>query len=98
MLQMSQVLREYAIAMLTAGMSTRAVTRELKVHFSTNVVLGNLAVCSTGLTTADHVYGVVRASGCEADWTYCNCNLNAQKYSDKILRSIVRPFFKEIYN
>ncbi|ROL47475.1 Transposable element Tcb2 transposase [Anabarilius grahami] len=33
--QMSQVLRERAIGMLTAGMSTRAVARELKVHFST---------------------------------------------------------------
>ncbi len=35
MLQMSQVLRERAIGMLTAGMSTRAVARELNVHFST---------------------------------------------------------------
>ncbi len=33
--QMSQVLRERAISMLTAGMSTRAVARELNVHFST---------------------------------------------------------------
>ena len=33
--QMSQVLRECAIGMLTAGMSTRAVARELNVHFST---------------------------------------------------------------
>ncbi len=33
--QMSQVLRELAIGMLTAGMSTRAVARELYVHFST---------------------------------------------------------------
>ncbi|CDQ74313.1 unnamed protein product [Oncorhynchus mykiss] len=32
---MSQVLRACAIAMLTAGMSTRAVARELNVHFST---------------------------------------------------------------
>ncbi len=32
---MSQVLREHAIGMLTAGMSTRAVARELNVHFST---------------------------------------------------------------
>ena len=42
--QMSQVLRERAIGMLTAGMSTRAVARELNV----NVKPG-------GLTTADHV-------------------------------------------
>ncbi len=33
--QMSKVLRERAIGMLTAGMSTRAVARELNVHFST---------------------------------------------------------------
>ncbi len=33
--QMSQVLREHAIGMLTAGMSTRTVARELNVHFST---------------------------------------------------------------
>ncbi len=33
--QMSQVLREHAIVMLTAGMSTRAVACESNVHFST---------------------------------------------------------------
>ncbi len=33
--QMSQVLRERAIGMLTAGMSTRAVALELNVNFST---------------------------------------------------------------
>ncbi len=33
--QMSQVLRERAIGILTAGMSTRAVARELNVYFST---------------------------------------------------------------
>ncbi len=33
--QMSQVLRERAIGMLTAGTSTRAVARELNVHLST---------------------------------------------------------------
>ncbi len=33
--QMSQVLRERAIGMLTAGMSTRVVARELNVNFST---------------------------------------------------------------
>ncbi len=31
----SQVLRERDIGMLTAGMSTRAVARELNIHFST---------------------------------------------------------------
>ncbi len=35
MSQMSQILKERAIGMLTAGMSTRAVARELNVHFST---------------------------------------------------------------
>ncbi len=33
--QILQVLRERAIGMLTPGMSTRAVARELNVHFST---------------------------------------------------------------
>ncbi len=33
--QMLQVLRERAIGMLTAGMSTSAVAREFNVHFST---------------------------------------------------------------
>ena len=33
--QMSQVLREHDIGVLTAGMATRAVARELNVHFST---------------------------------------------------------------
>ncbi len=33
--QMSQVLRERAIGILTAGMYTRAVACELNVHFST---------------------------------------------------------------
>uniref|UniRef100_A0AAR2KGV7 Transposase Tc1-like domain-containing protein n=1 Tax=Pygocentrus nattereri TaxID=42514 RepID=A0AAR2KGV7_PYGNA len=33
--QMFQVLRERVIGMLTAGMSTRAIARELNVHFST---------------------------------------------------------------
>ncbi len=33
--QMSQVLKERAIGMLTAGMSTKAVARELNVHLST---------------------------------------------------------------
>ncbi len=32
---MAQILRERAIGMLTAGMSTRAVARELNIHFST---------------------------------------------------------------
>ncbi len=37
--QMSQVLRERAIGMLTAGMSTRAVARELNVNFKVKVLL-----------------------------------------------------------
>jgi transposase len=53
---MSQVLRECAIGMLTAGMSTRVVARQFNVNFSTSYfVLENLAVCPTGLTTTDHV-------------------------------------------
>jgi IS30 family transposase len=32
---MSQVLRERAIGMLTAGMSTTAIVKDLNVHFST---------------------------------------------------------------
>ncbi len=39
---MSQVLREHAIGMLTAGMSTRAVGREFNVHFST---ISRLQMC-----------------------------------------------------
>jgi hypothetical protein len=57
--QISQVLRERVIGMLTAGMSTRTVAREFNVNFSTinhlNVVLENLAICPTGLTTTGHV-------------------------------------------
>ena len=56
MSQMSQVLRERAVDMLTAGMSTRAVAREFDVNIYTiHVVLENLAVRPTGLTTTDHV-------------------------------------------
>ena len=54
----SQVLRELAIRMLTAGMSTRAFARELNVNFAyaaSNVILENLSVHPNGLTTADHV-------------------------------------------
>ncbi len=40
--QLSQVLRELAIGMLTAGMSTRAVALELNVHFST---ISRLQMC-----------------------------------------------------
>ncbi len=58
-MQMSQVLRERAIGMLTAGMSTRAVAGEFNVHFSATAVSKgvseNLALHPTGLTTADHV-------------------------------------------
>ena len=53
--QMSQVLRERAIGMLTAGMSTRAVARELNGNLSTNAVLESLAVRPTGLTTTDQL-------------------------------------------
>ena len=57
--QMSQVLRELAIGLLTAGMSTRAAARSFHVNFSTinrlQHRLENLAVRPTGLRTADHV-------------------------------------------
>ncbi len=44
--QMSQVLRERAIDMLTAVMSTRAVALELNVHFSTiSISKGVLEIC-----------------------------------------------------
>ena len=60
-------LRECAIGMLTAGMTTITVARELNVNFSTiirfNIVLDYFEVHPSGLTTADHVYGVVWASG-----------------------------------
>ena len=70
-----QVLREGAIGMQTAGISTRAVAREFHVNFSTNFVLENLAVHRPGLTPADHVYGIVWESsllmstlGTECPW------------------------------
>ena len=51
-------LRDHAICMLTAGMSTRAVAKKCNVNFSTIshlIYLENLAVLPTGLTTADHL-------------------------------------------
>ncbi len=45
--QMLQVLRERAIGMLTAGMSTRVVARELNVNFSTVSRLYHKPVCIT---------------------------------------------------
>ena len=46
------VLRERAIGMLTAGMSTRAVARELNVHFAT---ISRLQHRPTGLNHRPHV-------------------------------------------
>ncbi len=58
--QMSQVLWEHAIGILTAGMSTRAVAHELNVNFFTISHFQRhfleFGSTSTGLTTADHVY------------------------------------------
>jgi transposase len=51
MRQMSQVLRERAFGMLTAGVSTRAVARELNVHFS---VWQYIQPASQPQTTCDH--------------------------------------------
>jgi hypothetical protein len=59
MAQMSQVLKDCAIGMLTTGMSTTAVAVELNVNFSTNIVLENLAVRPSSLTIADKLSGVV---------------------------------------
>jgi hypothetical protein len=56
---MSQGLRDGAIGMLTAGMSTRYISL---TETTSNVVFENLTIHPTGLTTADHVYGVVWAS------------------------------------
>jgi transposase len=62
---MFQVLRKRAIGMLTAGMSTRAVAREFNVNFST---ISRLQHCfeefgsTSGLTTADHMYGTMWVS------------------------------------
>ena len=63
--QMSQILKEHAIDMVTAGMSSRAVDRELNVPTISrpNDILENLAERPIGLTIADHMYGVIWASG-----------------------------------
>jgi hypothetical protein len=54
--------------MMTEGLSTRAVARECNVYFTTiltasNVILENLALHPTSLTTTDHMYGVLWVSG-----------------------------------
>ncbi len=67
---MSNILREGAIGMLTAGMSTRAVTPELNVNFSTISCLQRRFI-EFGSTSNRHctgqmedsVYGVVCVSG-----------------------------------
>ena len=57
-------------------MSTRAVARELNVHFSTiSILQHNFRIWQyfKPTSTADHVYGVVCASGCEQSapwWVY----------------------------
>ena len=48
--QMSQVLRERAVGMLDAGMSTRAVARELNVNFST--IMAIYRKCFRSLSSA----------------------------------------------
>jgi hypothetical protein len=67
MQQTSHVLKECEIGMLTAGMSTRAIVRELNMNFSTISRLQRhfreFAVRPTSLTTADHVDGVVWMNG-----------------------------------
>jgi hypothetical protein len=50
-----QILREFAIGMLTAGMSTRAVAREFNVNFSNISLPQRLTIHPTGLTSGDQV-------------------------------------------
>lgn len=57
--QMSQVLRECAIGVLTAGMSTRAVARELNV---------NLNVFTSQMNPGFHCSGQMADSGCGVMW------------------------------
>ena len=55
---MPQKLSERAIGMLTSGMPTRAVARDMLISLpqaASNVILENLAEHPTDLTTADHV-------------------------------------------
>ncbi len=52
---MSQVLRERAIGMLTAGMSTKAVACELNVHVSTISHLQSVSENLAVHPTADHL-------------------------------------------
>ena len=113
--QMTEVLRDRAIGMLTAGMSTRAAAREFKMNFSITsrcfVDLENLTVRPTGLPTTHHVYDVVWTSGLlmstlnivphggDMVWAgiiyqqtqlhFIDGNLNAQRYHNEILRTIV---------
>ena len=63
--RMSQILRECEIGMLSAGISTRAVARELNVYFST---ISHFQCCfrgfgSTSKSALDHVYDVVWVNG-----------------------------------
>ena len=70
-------LSDRAIGQMTAGMFTRAVARSFNVNFSTISCLQHhfREFCSTSNqpTTADHVYGVVWASGLlmSTSWTDC---------------------------
>jgi hypothetical protein len=63
--QRSHILRECAIGMPTAGMSTRAVARESNVYFS---IISHLqhnftTFVSTSNRPHNHMYGVVSARG-----------------------------------
>ena len=82
-------LREHSIGMLTAGMSTRAVARELNVNFSTSVVLENLEVRPTADHASDNVVNrVPHGSGEVMVWAAGisyehNCNVNTQRWCEK---------------
>ena len=125
--QMSQVFREEAIGMLTAGMSTRDIARYFNVHFSTLSRLqcrfrefGSLSnrphnrrphvLRCVGERFADVnvVNRVLHGSDGVMVWAgicygqqkqlhFIDGNLNAQKYCDDILGTIVRSIiFKGI--
>ncbi len=88
--QMLQVLRERAIGMLTAGMSTRAVARELNVHFSAISHLQR-RFREFGSTSNRPHYRRPRVTT-PAQGLHI---LNAQRYRDEILRPIVVPFIHD---
>ena len=94
------LLREHAIGMVTTRMSTRAVSRELDVYFSTiSRIQLNFRFADVNFANrVPHGGGRVMVwTGISyGQWTqlnFINGNLKkAQRYSDEILRPIVVPF------